>query len=80
MQACILQAGSYKLQAKAAGMMKSSINSKKFRLFVHTVDPNPRNEKYKDLTGDFYNSHIKELFCLEEKTFDGVSTVNSSGR
>lgn len=47
---------------------------------IHTVDPNPRNDKYKDLTGDFYNSHIKELCCLEQKTFDGVSTVNTSGR
>lgn len=57
-------------------MMKSTISIQKFRLFINTVDPNPRNEKYRDLDDYFYNSQIKELFCLEQETFDSASIVN----
>ena len=56
-------------------MMKSSISIQKFRFFINTVDPNPRNEKYRDLAEYFYNSQIKELFCLEQETFDSASIV-----
>jgi len=56
--------------------MKSSITIQKFRLFINTVYPNPRNEQYGDLAEYFYNSWIKELFCLEQETFDSGSIVN----